>query len=91
MSEDDQSLCEQLLLLLLNSDGKPVAGRTTGYLLAGALLADLALRGRVDIAGRQSWLGPVGCWSAAPCRPAMPWSTRPCIGFGPTRAPSPAR
>ena len=53
MSEDDQSLCEQLLLLLLNSDGKPVAGRATGYLLAGALLADLALRGRVDIAGRQ--------------------------------------
>jgi len=53
MSEDDQSLCEQLLLLLLNSDGRPVAGRTTGYLLAGALLAELALRGRVDIAGRQ--------------------------------------
>ena len=51
MNEDDQSLCEQLLLLLLNSDGRPVAGRTTGYLLAGALLADLALRGRVDIAG----------------------------------------
>ena len=53
MNEDDQPLCEQLLLLLLNSDGRPVAGRTTGYLLAGALLAELALRGRVDIAGRQ--------------------------------------
>ena len=50
MNEDDQPLCEQLLLLLLNSDGKPVAGRATGYLLAGALLADLALRGRIDIA-----------------------------------------
>ena len=51
MNEHDQPLCGQLLLLLLNSDGKPIAGRTTGYLLAGALLADLVLRGRVDIAG----------------------------------------
>ena len=51
MNEDDQPLCEQLLLLLLNSDRQPVAGKTTGYLLAGALLADLVLRGRVDIAG----------------------------------------
>jgi len=58
MSEDDQSLCEQLLLLLLNSDGRPVAGRTTGYLLAGALLADLALRGRVDIAGPAEMIQP---------------------------------
>jgi hypothetical protein len=39
-----------LLLLLLNSDGQTVAGRATGYLLAGVLLADLALRGRIDIA-----------------------------------------
>ena len=58
MSEDDQSLCEQLLLLLLNSDGRPVAGRTTGYLLAGALLAELALRGRVDIAGPAEMIQP---------------------------------
>ena len=28
----------------------PVAGTTTGYLLAGALLADLVVRGRIDLA-----------------------------------------
>ncbi len=50
MNENDQPMCERLLLLLLNSDDKPVAGRATGYLLAGALLADLVLRGRIDIA-----------------------------------------
>ena len=58
MDEADQPLCGQLLLLLLNSDGKPVAGRTTGYLLAGALLADLVLRGRVDIAGPAEMVQP---------------------------------
>ena len=29
MNEDDQPLCDQLLQLLLNSDGKPVAGTQT--------------------------------------------------------------
>jgi hypothetical protein len=47
-----EPLCEKLLLLLLNRDGKLVSGNTTGYLLGGALLADLVLRGRVDIAGK---------------------------------------
>ena len=51
MNDNIQPLCEELLLLLLR-DGKLVSGSTTGYLLAGALLADLVLRGRVDIAGQ---------------------------------------
>ena len=51
MNDNNQPLCEELLLLLLDRDGKLVSGSTTGYLLAGALLADLVLRGRVDIAG----------------------------------------
>lgn len=51
MNDNKPPLYERLLLLLLNGDGKLVSGSTTGYLLGGALLADLALRGRVDIAG----------------------------------------
>ena len=47
MNVNDQPLCEKLLLLLLDRNGKLVSGSTTGYLLAGALLADLVLRGRV--------------------------------------------
>jgi hypothetical protein len=50
MNDDNEPLCDKLLLLLLDRDGKLVSGSATGYLLGGALLADLALRGRVDIA-----------------------------------------
>ena len=52
MNDIGPPLCDELLLLLLNNDGKLVAGGTTDLLLAGALLADLVLRGRVDIAGQ---------------------------------------
>jgi hypothetical protein len=52
MNDDNEPLCEKLLLLLLDRDGKLVSGSATGYLLAGALLADLVLRGRVDMAGQ---------------------------------------
>ena len=51
MNDHHRPLCEQLMVLLLTDDGKPVAATTTGYLLAGALLADLVVRGRVDLAG----------------------------------------
>lgn len=51
MNDHHRPLCEQLMVLLLSDDGKPVAGTTTGHLLAGALLADLVLQGRVDLAG----------------------------------------
>ena len=50
MNHDHRPLCEQLMVLLLTDDGKPVAATTTGYLLAGALLGDLVVRGRVDLA-----------------------------------------
>ena len=52
MNDNNQPLCEKLLLLLLDRDGQLVSGSTAGYLLAGALLADLVLHGRVDIAGQ---------------------------------------
>ena len=51
MNDDHRPLCEQLMVLLLTDDGKSVAATTTGYLLAGALLGDLVVRGRVDLAG----------------------------------------
>ena len=73
MNDNNQPLCEKLLLLLLDRDGKLVSGSTTGYLLAGALLADLVLRGRVDIAGQGKPVkdGRVLVLSAAPTGDAL--------------------
>ena len=51
MNDHHLPLYEQLMVLLRSDEGKPVAGTTTGYLLAGAVLADLVLQGRVDLAG----------------------------------------
>ena len=73
MNDNNQTLCEKLLLLLLERDGKLISGSTTGYLLAGALLADLVLRGRVDIAGQGKPVkdGRVLVLSAAPTGDAL--------------------
>lgn len=51
MSAPHLTVTTGLFLLLLQEDGRPEAlGQYTGYGLAGAMLADLAAAGRVDVA-----------------------------------------
>ncbi|XNY99350.1 GOLPH3/VPS74 family protein [Micrococcus luteus] len=51
MSIPHPTVTTGLFLLLLQEDGRPEAlGQYTGYGLAGAMLADLAAAGRVDVA-----------------------------------------
>lgn len=51
MSTPHPTVTTGLFLLLLQEDGRPEAlGQYTGYGLAGAMLADLAAAGRVDVA-----------------------------------------
>lgn len=56
MKAHSAALCEQLLMLLLDDDGKLMSGSRTDYLLGGAVLSDLVIHGRVDLAGPD---GPV--------------------------------
>lgn len=52
MTTDRRALADQLMLVLLRADGKVLSGGYTDIMLGGAVLSDLILRGRIDIAGK---------------------------------------
>jgi len=52
MRTDRLPLADRLMLLLLSADGKVPSGAYADLLLGGAVLSDLILRGRIDIAGQ---------------------------------------
>ncbi|MET0965514.1 MAG: GPP34 family phosphoprotein [Nakamurella sp.] len=52
MSANRLPLPDRLMLLLLDVDGKVPSGQYADLLLGGAVLSELILRGRIDIAGQ---------------------------------------
>jgi len=52
MTTDRLPLADKLMLILLRSDGKVMSGGYTDLILGGAVLSDLILHGRIDVAGQ---------------------------------------
>ena len=74
------------MVLLRSDEGKPGRGDDNGYLLAGALLADLVVRGRIDLAGPGEAVRR-RCRASRSTRP--PRFLKGCTATGARRCPGP--